>query len=80
MDRHRYADVRTVVTDPRLAKDVHRWPGGGRSRPSEVTGVYAHMLHADPLTTPGCAAWCRRCSRRAARRGDRGLRRSPRAC
>jgi 6-deoxyerythronolide B hydroxylase len=44
----RYADVRTVLTDPRLAKDVHRWPGGGRSRPSEATGVYAHMLHADP--------------------------------
>jgi cytochrome P450 len=44
----RYADVRTVLTDPRLAKDVHRWPGGGRSRPSEATGIYAHMLHADP--------------------------------
>jgi cytochrome P450 len=44
----RYADVRTVLTDPRLAKDVHRWPGTGRSRPSEATGVYAHMLHADP--------------------------------
>ena len=44
----RYADVRTVLTDPRLAKDVHRWPGGGRSRPSEATGVCAHMLHADP--------------------------------
>ncbi len=44
----RYADVRTVLTDPRLAKDVHRWPGGGRSRQSEATGVYAHMLHADP--------------------------------
>ena len=44
----RYADVRTVLTDPRLAKDVHRWPGAGRSRPSEATGVYAHMLHADP--------------------------------
>jgi cytochrome P450 len=44
----RNADVRTVLTDPRLAKDVHRWPGGGRSRPSEATGVYAHMLHADP--------------------------------
>ena len=44
----RYADVRTVLTDPRLAKDVHQWPGGGRSRPSEATGVYAHMLHADP--------------------------------
>jgi len=44
----RYADVRTVLTDPRLAKDVRRWPGGGRSRPGEATGVYAHMLHADP--------------------------------
>jgi cytochrome P450 len=44
----RYADVRTVLTDPRLAKDVHRWPGGSRSRPSEATGVCAHMLHADP--------------------------------
>jgi cytochrome P450 len=44
----RYADVRTVLTDPRLAKDVHRWPDGCRSRPSEATGVYAHMLHADP--------------------------------
>jgi cytochrome P450 len=44
----RYADVRTVLTDPRLAKDVHRWPGGGRSRPSEATGVNAHMLHVDP--------------------------------
>jgi cytochrome P450 len=44
----RYDDVRAVLTDPRMAKDVHRWPGGGRSRPSEATGVYAHMLHADP--------------------------------
>ena len=44
----RYEDVRSVLTDPRMAKDVHRWPGGGRSRPSEATGVYAHMLHADP--------------------------------
>ena len=44
----RYADVRTVLADPRLARDVHRWPGGGRSRPSEATGIYAHMLHADP--------------------------------
>jgi cytochrome P450 len=44
----RYADVRTVLTDPRLAKDVHRLPGGGRTRPSEMTGVYAHMLHVDP--------------------------------
>jgi cytochrome P450 len=64
----RYADVRTVLTDPRMAKDVHRWPGGGRSRPSEETGVYAHMLHVDPpdhgrlrrlvqkVFTPRCAA------------------------
>jgi cytochrome P450 len=44
----RYADVRAALTDPRLAKDTHRWPGGGRARPSEATGVYAHMLHADP--------------------------------
>jgi cytochrome P450 len=44
----RYADVRTVLTDSRLAKDVGRWPGGGRSRPSEATRVCAHMLHADP--------------------------------
>jgi cytochrome P450 len=44
----RYDDVRAVLNDPRMAKDVHRWPGGGRSRPSEATGVYAHMLHADP--------------------------------
>src|ERR1700733_1826238 len=44
----RYEDVRAVLTNPRMSKDVHRWPGGGRSRPSEATGVYAHMLHADP--------------------------------
>jgi cytochrome P450 len=44
----RYADVRAALTDPRLAKDVHRWPGGARSRPSEATGVHAHMLHSDP--------------------------------
>jgi cytochrome P450 len=44
----RYADVRAALADPRLARDVHRWPGGSRSRPSEATGVYAHMLHADP--------------------------------
>ena len=44
----RYADVRAVLTDSWPAKDVHRWPGGGRSRPSEATGVHAHMLHADP--------------------------------
>jgi cytochrome P450 len=52
----RYADVRTALTDPRLAKDVHRWPGGGRSRPSEAVNCHAHMLTATRLTTPGCAA------------------------
>jgi cytochrome P450 len=44
----RYADVRAALADPRLARDVRRWPGGARSRPSEATGVCAHMLHADP--------------------------------
>lgn len=44
----RYADVREVLTDPGLAKDVRRWPGGERSRPSEATGVSKHMLHVDP--------------------------------
>jgi cytochrome P450 len=44
----RYADVRAVLTDPRLARDVHRWPGGGRTRPSERTGINDHMLHSDP--------------------------------
>jgi cytochrome P450 len=29
----RYADVRAALTDSRLAKDTHRWPGGGRSAP-----------------------------------------------
>ncbi len=44
----RYADVRAVLTDPRLARDVRRWPGGGRTRPSERTGINDHMLHSDP--------------------------------
>jgi cytochrome P450 len=44
----RYDDVRAVLTDPRLAKDVRRWPGGARSRPAAATGVEAHMLHRDP--------------------------------
>jgi cytochrome P450 len=44
----RYGDVRAVLTDPRLARDVHRWPGGGRTRPSERTGINDHMLHSDP--------------------------------
>ena len=43
-----YAEVRAALADPRLAKDVGRWPGGGRTRPSLATGVEAHMLHRDP--------------------------------
>ena len=43
-----YAEVRAALTDPRLAKDVGRWPGGRRTRPSLATGVEAHMLHRDP--------------------------------
>ena len=44
----RYADVRTALTDPRLAKDIHRWPGGSKSRPSEAVNCHAHMLNSDP--------------------------------
>ena len=44
----RHDDVRAVLADSRLAKDVRRWPGGGRTRPSEATGVNDHMLHRDP--------------------------------
>jgi cytochrome P450 len=44
----RYADVRAVLIDPRLARDIRRWPGGGRTRPSEATGINDHMLHSDP--------------------------------
>jgi cytochrome P450 len=44
----RYADVRAALTDPRLARDVHRWPGGARSWPSEDANIHAHMLHFDP--------------------------------
>jgi cytochrome P450 len=44
----RYADVRAALADRRLAKDVHRWPGCGRSRPSEAADVHAHMLNLDP--------------------------------
>ena len=43
-----YADVRTALADPRLARDLRRWPGGARSRPSEAMGISAHMLHSDP--------------------------------
>ena len=34
----RYADARAPLADPRLANDVHRWPGGARQRPSEAAG------------------------------------------
>lgn len=45
----RYQDVRTALADPRLANDVHRWPGGARHRPSEAAGgVHAHLLNNDP--------------------------------
>src|ERR1700742_3114752 len=44
----RYGDVRAVLNDPRMGRDVRRWPGGGRTRPSEATGIHAHMLHFDP--------------------------------
>jgi cytochrome P450 len=43
-----YADVRTSLTDPRLAKDIRRFPGGGKSRPSEAANAHAHMLNTDP--------------------------------
>ncbi|HEX4259373.1 MAG TPA: cytochrome P450 [Streptosporangiaceae bacterium] len=43
-----YAEARAALVDPRLAKDVGRWPGGGRTRPSLATGVEEHMLHRDP--------------------------------
>jgi cytochrome P450 len=45
----RYADVSAAMADPRLANDVHRWPGGARRRPSESAGgVHAHLLNSDP--------------------------------
>jgi cytochrome P450 len=43
-----YADVRASLTDPWLAKDIRRFPGGGKSRPSEVANAHAHMLNTDP--------------------------------
>ncbi|HUN35192.1 MAG TPA: cytochrome P450 [Trebonia sp.] len=43
----RYEHARVALTDPRLAKDVHRWPGGAQSRPSEADNLHAHMLHQD---------------------------------
>ena len=45
----RDADVRAALADPRLANDVHRYPGGARQRPSEAAGgVHAHLLNSDP--------------------------------
>ncbi len=45
----RYADARAALADPRLANDVHHWPGGARQRPSEAAGgVHAHLLNTDP--------------------------------
>jgi cytochrome P450 len=40
-------DVRTALTDPGLANDVGRRPGGGRSFLSETAGVHA-LLNTDP--------------------------------
>lgn len=44
----RYADVRAGLTDPRLAKDLHHWPTGPRTWPSQAVNLHAHMLHRDP--------------------------------
>jgi cytochrome P450 len=65
----RYADVRTVLTDPGWRKTstggrVAAGPGRARRRVSTRT-----CSTRTRLTTPGCAAWCRRCSRGAATAG-----------
>jgi cytochrome P450 len=44
----RYADVRAGFTDPRLAKDLHRWPTGPKTWSSQAVNLHAHMLHRDP--------------------------------
>lgn len=45
----RYADARAVLADPRLANDVHHFPGGPLKRPSEEAGgLHAHLLNTDP--------------------------------
>ena len=45
----RYADVQAALADPRLANDIHHFPGGGQQRPSEAAGgVHAHLLNTDP--------------------------------
>jgi hypothetical protein len=45
----RYEDVREAFTDPRLANDLQRFPGGPLTRPSaEAGGVHAHLLNNDP--------------------------------
>lgn len=44
----RFEDVRKALADPRLAKDVHRFPGGAREWPSQEVNLHAHMLHRDP--------------------------------
>jgi cytochrome P450 len=44
----RYADVRAGLADPRLAKDLHHWPAGPRTWPSQAVNLHAHMLHRDP--------------------------------
>jgi cytochrome P450 len=44
----RYADVRAGLADPRLAKDLHHWPTGPKTWPSQAVNLHAHMLHRDP--------------------------------
>lgn len=44
----RYEDVRQALADQRLAKDIHRFPGGGKAWPSQEVNLHAHMLHRDP--------------------------------
>ena len=78
----RYEDVWAALADPRLANDVHRWPGGARQRPSEAAGgVHAHLLNSDPPdhTRLRRLAWKAFTPRRVARLRP-GPRRSPRVC
>ncbi|MFI9381295.1 cytochrome P450 [Kutzneria sp. NPDC052558] len=44
----RYEDVRAGLADPQLSKDLHHWPTGPRTWPSQAVNLHAHMLHRDP--------------------------------
>jgi cytochrome P450 len=48
MDRHPLRGREDGPDRPPARERRPPLAGGGRSRPSETTGVYAHMLHADP--------------------------------